>query len=251
VIPNLVSEVVATGCNVTISQSPAAGSVVAAGNYTVTITAENSAGQATCTATVRVDNQPPVITCPSNVVVYLPLNSTATSMAVSYAAVTATDNCGTPTVSSTPASGSVFPVGVTTVTGTATDGVGNTSNCSFTVTVLYDFAGFFSPVGNPPTLNVVNAGRGIPVKFSLSGNKGLSIFAAGSPASGQIACDSSAPPSEVTETLTAGSSSLIYDASTDQYSYIWKTDTSWAGTCRQLILTLNDGTQHVATFKFR
>lgn len=251
VIPNLVSEVVATGCNVTISQSPAAGSVVAAGNYTVTITAENSAGQATCTATVRVDNQAPVITCPSNVVVYLPLNSTATSMAVSYAAVTATDNCGTPTVSSTPASGSIFPVGVTTVTGTATDDVGNTSNCSFTVTVLYDFAGFFSPVGNPPTLNVVNAGRAVPVKFSLSGNKGLSIFASGSPSSGQIACDVSAPPSEVTETVSAGSSSLSYDASTDQYSYIWKTDTSWAGTCRQLILTLNDGTQHVANFKFR
>jgi hypothetical protein len=154
-------------------------------------------------------------------------------------------------VNSTPASGSVFPVGVTTVTATATDGVGNTSNCSFTVTVLYDFAGFSSPVGNPPVLNVVNAGRAIPVKFSLSGNKGLSIFASGSPASGQIACDLSAPPSEVNETLTAGSSSLSYDPASDLYTYVWATQSSWAGTCRQLIVTLNDGTQHVANFKFR
>src|SRR4029077_19314974 len=43
VIPNLVSEVVVTGCNVTVSQSPAAGSIVPAGIYIVTITAENSA----------------------------------------------------------------------------------------------------------------------------------------------------------------------------------------------------------------
>lgn len=251
VIPNLIGEVVATGCNVTISQSPAAGSVVAAGVYTVTITAENSAGQATCTATVRVDNQAPVITCPSNIVVSLPLNSTATSMVVNYAAATATDNCGTPTVTSTPASGSVFPVGVTTVTATANDGFGNTSSCSFTVTVLYNFTGFFSPVGNPPVLNTVNAGRAIPVKFSLSGNKSLNIFATGSPVSGQITCDASAPPSEVVETLTAGSSTLSYDASSDQYTYVWKTESSWAGTCRQLIVTLNDGSQHVANFKFR
>jgi len=242
--------VVATGCGVTISQSPAAGSVVPAGIYTVTITAENSAGQATCTATVKVDNTPPVITCPANVVVYLPLNSTATSMVVTYPAVTATDNCSTPTVTSTPASGSVFPVGSTTVTGTATDEANNTSTCTFTVTVLYNFTGFFSPVANPPTLNVVTAGRSVPVKFSLSGNKGLDIFAAGSPASGQNACDSSAPTTDV-PTDTAGSSSLSYDASTDQYIYVWKTDAAWAGTCRQLVVTLNDGSVHIANFKFR
>jgi hypothetical protein len=171
-------------------------------------------------------------------------------MVVSYSAPTATDNCGV-SVSSTPASGSVFPVGTTLVTATATDTGGNVSTCTFTVTVLYDFTGFFSPVGNPPTLNVVNAGRAIPVKFSLSGNKGLNIFAAGSPASGTIPCDASAPPNDVTDTVTAGSSSLSYDSGSDQYIYVWKTDSSWAGTCRQLIVTLNDGSTHVANFKFK
>jgi len=34
-----------------------------------------------------------------------------------------------------PASGSAFPAGVTTVTNTATDNSGNTSQCTFTVTV--------------------------------------------------------------------------------------------------------------------
>ena len=40
------------------------------------------------------------------------------------------------------------------------------------------FVGFFQPVDNLPTLNVVNAGRAIPVKFGLGGDYGLSIFAA-------------------------------------------------------------------------
>ena len=39
-------------------------------------------------------------------------------------------------------------MGATTVTVTATDAAGNASTCSFTVTVLYNFTGFFSPVAN-------------------------------------------------------------------------------------------------------
>jgi hypothetical protein len=54
---------------------------------------------------------------------------------VTYA-VTASDNCpgsGTPVCS--PASGSVFPLGVTTVSCSVADAAGNTSTCSFTVRV--------------------------------------------------------------------------------------------------------------------
>jgi hypothetical protein len=124
-------------------------------------------------------------------------------------------------------------------------------HCTVTITVSENFTGFFSPVSNLPALNTVNAGRAIPVKFSLHGNKGLDIFAAGYPASGTIACDASAPPVEVTETVTAGGSSLSYDAATDTYTYVWKTDGSWAGTCRQLVIQLKDGCAHRANFKFR
>ena len=31
---------------------------------------------------------------------------------------------------------------------------------------------------------------------------------------------------------------------------MWKTDKAWAGTCRELTITLNDGTTHTAQFKF-
>ena len=119
------------------------------------------------------------------------------------------------------------------------------------MTVLYNFAGFFPPISNQPVVNVVNAGRAVPVKFSLSGFKGLYIFAPNSPASGQVACNSSDPAVTLEDTVTAGGSSLSYDASSDQYVYIWKTEASWAGTCRQLVVVLNDGTVHRADFKFK
>ncbi len=97
----------------------------------------------------------------------------------------------------------------------------------------------------------MQSGRAIPVKFSLSGNKGLNIFAVNSPQVGAIPCDASAPATDLTDTVTAGGSSLSYDAGSDQYIYVWKTDSSWAGTCRQLVVTLNDGSVHVANFKFK
>ncbi|HEX8173570.1 MAG TPA: PxKF domain-containing protein [Pyrinomonadaceae bacterium] len=216
--------------------------------FTATDSAGNSASS-TQTITV-IDSTPPTISCPADITVYLPMNSTAVTAPVNFAA-TGSDDCGTPTISYSKASGSSFSVGTTAVTATATDAGGNTASCTFNVTVLYNFAGFFSPVNNLPTLNVVNAGRAVPVKFSLSGNKGLGIFAANSPASGPITCNSNDPAVDLIGTVTAGGSSLSYDASSDQYNYVWKTESSWAGTCRQLVITLNDGSVHRANFKFK
>lgn len=222
------------------------------GTYTIVYSATDGVNSATASRTVNVvDTTAPVITCPANVTVTLPANSMATSMVVNYPAVTATDSCSSSvTVNSSPASGSVFQAGTTTVNATASDGT-NTSSCSFTVTVLYNFTGFFPPINNLPVFNVVNAGRAIPVKFSLSGYKGLNIFAPNSPASGPVVCNSSDPATILQDTVTAGGSSLSYDASSDQYVYVWKTDPSWAGTCRQLVVQLNDGSIHRANFRFK
>ena len=232
-----------------------AGNTFPLGTTTLTYLATDAYGNtASATQVVTVvDNTPPVVTPPANITVNLPLNSTATSMVVNYPnPATATDNCGgTINITYSPASGSTFSVGTTTVTVTATDVAGNVGTATFTVTVLYNFTGFFSPVDNLPTLNVVNAGRAIPVKFSLSGNKGLNIFAASSPYTVSINCDGSAPQNDVAETTTAGSSSLSYDAASDRYIYTWKTENSWANTCRQLVVKLNDGSEHRSNFKFR
>ena len=241
---------------VTVSQTTNGGSGSASSPLVITRTytatdAVGNAASAAQTITV-IDPTPPTISCPANIVVHLPVNSTDTSMAVSYPAITASDNCsGGVNVVTSRASGSVFPVGTTTVTATATDAAGNSAICSFTVTVLYNFTGFFLPVNNPPTLNNVNAGRAIPVKFSLSGNKGMNIFAPDNPFTVSLNCDSGNPGVDIVETISAGSSSLNYDAASDRYNYVWATDPAWAGTCRQLKITLNDGTVHVANFRFR
>lgn len=230
-----------------------AGNTFPLGNTTVTYSATDAHGNsssATQVVTV-IDNTPPVITPPANIVVQLPLNSTATSMVVNYPnPATATDNCaGTITIGYSPASGSTFPVGPTTVTVTATDAHSNSSTATFTVTVLYNFTGFFSPVNNVPTLNAANAGKNIPVKFSLSGNKGLGIMAVDSPYSVSFNCATNDPGVDIVETNQPGQSTLTY--SPDTYHYNWKTESSWAGTCRQLVVKLNDGSLHVANFKFK
>lgn len=116
--------------------------------------------------------------------------------------------------------------------------------------VTYAFTGFFQPVDNLPTLNIVNAGRAIPVKFSLGGDQGLDIFAPGYPSSTSVTCGTTAGDA-IEQTVTAGSSSLSYNAATDQYTYVWKTERAWAGTCRTLVVKLDDGTYHQANFNFK
>ena len=45
-------------------------------------------------------------------------------------------------------------------------------------------------------------------------------------------------------------SGLKYDATADQYLYNWKTDAKYAGSCKQLIVRLADGSYHRADFRF-
>ena len=227
------------------------------GTTIITYTATNSSGLTTVgTQTITVIEDPavpPIISCPSNITVNLPLNTTATSTAVTYTTPVGTDNCPGAITTRTAglASGASYPMGTTLNTYTVTDRSNNSASCSFNVTVLYNFFGFFAPVDNLPAFNEMKAGQAVPVKFSLSGNKGLNIFASGSPNSVQISCDNGAAILPVEETVNAGSSSLSYDANTDRYNYVWKTENSWKNSCRQLNVVLNDGTTHSAKFKFK
>ena len=115
---------------------------------------------------------------------------------------------------------------------------------------VYDFDGFFPPVDNHG-LNVVKAGRAIPVKFSLDGDHGLDIFEDSYPESVEIDSNEDPVVTTIEGTDTAGWSSLSYDAIANQYVYVWKTDKLWANTCRRLEVKLKDGTSHFANFKFK
>ena len=103
-------------------------------NLVVWTVVDTSGNTNTCTQQVVVrDTTNPTITCPTNLVMTADPDQNSRSN-VTFT-VLATDNCGVPNLVSSPASGSTFPIGVTTVTNTATDASGNQSSCTFLVTV--------------------------------------------------------------------------------------------------------------------
>jgi hypothetical protein len=113
---------------------PASGSLFGLGTTTVTCTAKDAAGNTgtgSFTVTV-VDTTPPTIMGANNITTSTG-NPAGTTVNFS---VTATDLVDGPVaVSCSPASGSTFPIGTTTVNCSATDSHGNTATASFTVTV--------------------------------------------------------------------------------------------------------------------
>jgi hypothetical protein len=135
-----------------------------------------------------------------------------------------------------------FAVDATPVVGTST------AHKQVAYSVVYDFGGFQAPITSTAN-NVVKAGASVPVKFSLHGNQGLNILAAGYPQSATIPCTGGTIDSGLA-TDTAGSSTLTYDAASDTYTYVWKTQKTWTG-CRQLLVVLTDGVVHRANFQFK
>src|SRR5439155_17646435 len=113
----------------TVTCTPASGSSFALGPTTVNCSASDGHGNtATCSFTVTVsDTDAPVITCPADISVSTSGGTCASNVTF---AVTATDNCGTAAVTCTPASGSSFALGPTTVTCSANDGHGNSATCT-------------------------------------------------------------------------------------------------------------------------
>ena len=118
---------------VTVTQSPAAGTLITT-TTTITLTADDGNGNtSTCTFDViPTDNIPPVITCPGNQNVNFDASCQFTL--IDYTALaTSSDNCAAPvTVTQSPVVGTVI-TGATTITLTADDGNGNTSTCTFDV----------------------------------------------------------------------------------------------------------------------
>jgi hypothetical protein len=140
-------------------------------------------------------------------------------------------------------------VGTKTFKVDAEDVAGNTAGLTRSYEVVWNrYAGFFQPVDNS-AVNIAQPGSAIPVKFTLGANYGLGIFADGYPASQQVTCSSSLPSDAIEQTVSPGSSTLTF--SDGQYHYVWKTQSAWAGTCRQLIVKLRDNTVHRALFRFK
>jgi hypothetical protein len=118
--------------NLLVTFDPVLLSVMA---HSLTIEVDDGTATNSCTTTVTLNADtlaPTITTCPPNQSV----NATSpTGAVVNYPAAIATDNCATPTLSYSQAAGTLFPVGDTIVTVTATDAVGNQATCTFNVHV--------------------------------------------------------------------------------------------------------------------
>ena len=118
--------------NLAVACTPASGSVFPLGTTAVGCSATDSHGNAT-TATFAVtvrDTAPPVVTVPGNLT-----RDASAALVVTYAAAATDAVDGVVPVACAPASGSRFPVGVTTVSCTAADAAGNVASASFSITV--------------------------------------------------------------------------------------------------------------------
>jgi VCBS repeat-containing protein len=119
--------------SISITQLPATGTVVSgAGTTTVILKATDPSGNtSTCSFTITTTDQTaPVITCQSN-------KTVACNVSLVFDEPSASDNCGQPSV--IPVSTTSAPSGTSTVhtrTWKATDGSGNTSTCSQSITQL-------------------------------------------------------------------------------------------------------------------
>jgi hypothetical protein len=133
----------------------------------------------------------------------------------------------------------------------ASDTSGNTSSASATYRVIYDFRGFLWPVRDRPAVNRVRAGRVTLVRFSLNGFHGRHVLAGGYPQVAEIECGSGAEPASGERARVLGRGRLLRVGHRGHgYSFLWKTRRAWAGSCRQLLLGLADGTVRRADYRF-
>jgi hypothetical protein len=135
-----------------------------------------------------------------------------------------------------------------TISVRATDPSGLTATDAAVVNVIWDFDGFPPPRENPPALNTVVAGQVVAVSFSLDGDQGLDVLDEAT--STRISCSTLEPTGASQPADSAGRSGLTYDAASGTYTFPWKTAKGWSGTCRELTMTLADGSVHDAYFQF-
>src|SRR5207245_1251171 len=135
-VPNVLSGVtVSGGCagagSITLSQSPAAGTLVGLGAHTITVTATDAAGKsATCNTTFTVNGTAvPTVSCPAPTSASADGNCQA-AMPNVLSGVTVSGGCagaGSITLSQSPAAGTLVGLGAHTITVTATEPAGNSA----------------------------------------------------------------------------------------------------------------------------
>ncbi len=202
-------------------------------------------------ATAAPDSTPPDETGPS-ITLQTPADGATYKLGQRVVAnYTCADDSGVDLCAGPVASGSrvnTSAIGPRTFTVNARDGAGNTSTASADYRVVWPLTGLLAPVDGPPVVNTVKRGSVVPVVFSLGGYRGQAVFAAGSPSSARVGCNAGTRPDALERTLKPSAPRLSY--ADGKYTFAWKTDSAWRGTCRRLVVRFADGQERTALFGF-
>ncbi|HEU5138117.1 MAG TPA: PxKF domain-containing protein [Steroidobacteraceae bacterium] len=136
---------------------------------------------------------------------------------------------------------------------TSNDVAGNsvTKSNVWSVAGSFIFDGYLAPMRNDPTYNLVTAGTRVPMRFRLPDRNGgfvSDMTAFQSFTVNSERCISSSVPLNDVATGNAG---LSFDPATSTFTYNWDTNAGWAGTCRNVVVRLVDGSRHTLFFKFQ
>ena len=217
--------------------TPPSGTAFLVGTNTVSCLASNKDGTASCSFLVIVkDIDLPSISCPTNITV-----ECGTPIAF---APTIADNCPGVISVCTPPSGSLFPLGPTTVTCSAIDASGNNSQCNFVVTgqdttppavtCLTNFNAAEFP--HDSGFAVVNFPA--PVVTDLCDGKFAAVC---SPPAGSVFALGYTPVSCTAIDSSGNSNGCSFTVRVIPYRLpVTSTDDSGAGTVRQALLDAND-----------
>jgi Bacterial pre-peptidase C-terminal domain len=226
------------------------------GQQSVTVTARDGAGnETTATSTVEVvDETDPVIeiSSPADGAVYSP----GEAVSVDYECRDQTGGSGLASCTGDLPDGAALDTsapGQYIFTVSATDIGGNSATRTVAYEVAeppYDFGGFQWPVDPFPAVNSWPAGFPVPIRFSLNGDQGPDVLADGYPQVAEVRCRAGETPDSGTPARSAWRKGLRYRSRKDRYVYWWKTKREWAGSCRQFLLKLDDGSLHRAEFRF-
>jgi hypothetical protein len=226
------------------------------GTHTFTVTATDVAGNPASAFTTYVVTPPPDTT-PPTVTITSPADGSVFSVGqvvlADYGCADEVGGSGVATCDGPVANGGSIDtsLGTHTFTVTATDAAGNQTVATTSYAVLSDLGGPLIPV---PAWNDATAGSALPVSFDLGpaatgaatsqqgpgrgkpggpGSQELAaLFAAGFPVTQEVSCGDPA-------TLIGPAQTPNVDVQVNKdgrFHLVWKSEESWAGSCRTLIL---------------
>jgi len=200
---------------------------------------------ATGSLALSIDKTLPSVVCQA------PAPTFTLGMADATVSATVSDALSGPLAATVSAAGDTGSVGSKAVSISGSDLAGHTRAVSCGYGVTYVFGGFQSPVNEGGVLNVVNAGRAIPLRWRLTDASGSPVTSLATAAITVQGLDCAAgATTDLVEETTAGGTGL-QNLGDGYYQLNWKTPSAYANSCKSVRLDLGEGIAHAALFKFR